>query len=134
MAGSEYLLPVGATGVECRRQYLREWLYDAGGELPVTTAFNFEVAETRTVTVTANDGKGGTDSEGVTVVVEDVDEPPSAPTGLTLDSATTASVERRPAQRPVASAMSRLAPRRERGRPPVRGSRGSPLSVTAASR
>ena len=56
----------------------------ASGQLSVTTGLdytglNYEDGATRSLTVTASDGNGGTDSEAVTVTVTDVREPPGRP-------------------------------------------------------
>ena len=71
----------------------------SSGQLKVTTGLDYtgldyEFAPTRSLTVTASDGNGGTDSEAVTVTVTDVREPPgrsAAPT-VTATSASTASL------------------------------------------
>ena len=53
----------------------------SAGQLSVksATGLNYEDGATPSVTVTASDGTGGTDSEAVTVTVTDVREPPGRP-------------------------------------------------------
>ena len=47
---------------------------------------DFEAKSSHTVTVTASDGHGGSASVTVTISVTDVDEPPAAPTGLSVSA------------------------------------------------
>ena len=60
------------------------------------TGLNYEDGATRSITVTASDGNGGTDSEAVTVTVTDVREPPGRPAApavtATSDSTTSLTV------------------------------------------
>ena len=66
----------------------------SSGQLSVTTGLNYEDGATRSLTVTASDGNGGTDSEAVTVTVDNVREPPGRPAtpAVTANSTTSLTV------------------------------------------
>ena len=57
--------------------------------------YDFEARDSYSVTVKADDGKGGTDTVAVTIALTDVDEPPLAPDapGVTAPSGTTTSLD-----------------------------------------
>ena len=66
---------------------------DSEARLYVAKAFDYEASATKTRTVTVSAGDGTLKASAtITVAVNDLKEPPSAPTGLTLDSATTDSL------------------------------------------
>ena len=48
--------------------------------------YDFESKSEYSVTVKADDGKGGTDTIAVRILLDDVDEPPSAPTAVTVSA------------------------------------------------
>ena len=48
--------------------------------------YDYESTSQYSVTVKADDGRGGTDTIAVTIQVQDVDEPPSAPTAVTVSA------------------------------------------------
>ena len=56
------------------------------GQIKVKAALDYEAKDTYTVTVTASDPYSGSASVTVTVNVTDVNEPPSAPTGLSVSA------------------------------------------------
>ena len=72
-----------------------------GDELRTTQPLDHEAAGTRTVTVTADDGRGGTVSDDVTVTITNLNESPSA---VSLSSSTVA--ENQPGGTPVGTVSS----------------------------
>ena len=66
----------------------------SGGQLSVksSTGLNYEDGATRSLTVTASDGNGGTDSEAVTVTVDNVREPPGRPAAPAVAANSTTSL------------------------------------------
>ncbi|MYD85139.1 MAG: cadherin repeat domain-containing protein, partial [Acidobacteria bacterium] len=57
------------------------------GQLRTAAALDHEAGPSRSVTVTASDGNGGSATIPVTVLVTDVDEPPEAPAAPTVAGA-----------------------------------------------
>ena len=88
--------------------------------------YDFEVKETYSVTIEADDGKGGTDTVMVTINLTDVDEPPAAPTAPTVTAGSITSLT-----------VNWMAPTND-GRPPInsydlRYCRGVPSDCTVDS-
>ena len=62
------------------------------GQLRAAAALDHEAGSSRSVSVTASDGNGGSATIPVTVLVTDVDEPPDAPSAPTVTGASSSSL------------------------------------------
>ena len=67
-------------------------IHASTGQLRTAAALDHEAGSSRSVTVSASDGKGGGATIPVTVAVGDVDEPPDAPSAPTVSGASSTSL------------------------------------------
>ena len=67
-------------------------IHASTGQLRTAAALDHEAGSSRSVTVSASDGKGGGATIPVTVAVADVDEPPDAPSAPTVSGASSTSL------------------------------------------
>ena len=83
---------------------------ESSGQLRTKAALDYETRSSYEVTVTVSDGRGGTASVAVTIMVTDVDDAPAATPTVRPTPAPTTRPTPAPTARPVATATARPAP------------------------